>query len=135
MNKMQTHIKIIAWLHIALGGLITLTCLGMGAFFLIIGKAMQQGGSVAHQANSTIGTLSSFNMTGWIILATGLILGIPGIITGIGLLRLTVWGRVLGIVVSILNIIALNPLHLALGVYGLVILCSKETVPLFQRSL
>ena len=130
---METHVKVIAWLHIALGGLITFACLGMGAFFLSIGHAMQQGGSGAHQANDMIGRLSSFELTGWIILATGLFLGVPGIIIGIGLLRLSAWGRILGIVVSIFDIIALHPLHLALGVYGLVILCSKETGPLFQR--
>ena len=44
--------KIIAWLHIALGGLITFACLGMGDFFLFIGHAMQQGGFGANPNQS-----------------------------------------------------------------------------------
>jgi hypothetical protein len=36
--------------------------------------------------------------------------------------------------VSILDLILLNPIHLALGVYGLVILFDRETALLFNRG-
>lgn len=56
---------------------------------------------------------------------------IPGIIAGAGMLKVKPWARILGIVVSIVDIVLLFPVHLLLGVYGLVMLTKGEVRELF----
>lgn len=51
---------------------------------------------------------------------------IPGIVAGIGLLGFRPWGRSVGIIVSTIDILLLDPVHLLLGIYGLVILLKDE---------
>ena len=60
-------------------------------------------------------------------------LSLPGIITGIGLLRLRPWARIAGIVLSILGLMAM-PIGTIVGVYGLWVLFSKDTERLFAAQ-
>ena len=62
-----------------------------------------------------------------------LALSLPGLITGIGLLKFQSWARILGIVLSAINLINI-PFGTILGIYGLWVLLSKETEPLFSGS-
>jgi len=61
------------------------------------------------------------------------LLGIPKIIGGIGLLKGREWGRITILAVSFLSLLNI-PFGTALGIYSVVILLNKETLPLFQRS-
>lgn len=61
-----------------------------------------------------------------------LLLSVPLVITGIGLLRYREWARVLTIILSVINIINV-PVGTALGIYGLWVLLSPETEPLFAQ--
>ena len=62
-----------------------------------------------------------------------LLLSVPSIVAGIGLLRLSPWPRILGIVVSALHLFNI-PIGTALGIYGLWVLLSNETVSLFEPT-
>ena len=142
---MRTHVKVIAWLHIGFGILMTLLLLGTGFVMIFFGQTMQR--DLAHSASSAVprvndAEFASFpltlnygiSQTGWVMIVLTLVVGLPGIIAGIGLLRLNSWSRVFGIVVSVLDILFLNPLHIAMGIYGLVVLCNQETVSLFHHA-
>lgn len=61
------------------------------------------------------------------------IFSLPEVIAGIGLLKKKEWARILALVVSFLNLIAI-PLGTALGIYTLVILFNDETVELFKAK-
>lgn len=61
-----------------------------------------------------------------------LVLGIPGIIAGIGVMQYRSWGRIVMIVLSALDLINV-PLGTALGIYGLWVMLNKETEQLFLR--
>src|SRR5687768_13845452 len=61
-----------------------------------------------------------------------LVLSLPAVIIGIGLLQLRTWARVAGIVISLLNLFNF-PLGTILGVYGLWVLFSKETERMFMK--
>jgi hypothetical protein len=72
--------------------------------------------------------------TGGLLIFVSVVLCALSIAAGVGLLRFAPWGRSLGIAVAILDILAISPITLALGVYGLIILLNRETAELFQHE-
>jgi hypothetical protein len=62
-----------------------------------------------------------------------MLLSLPGLIAGIGLVKFRPWARILGIVISALDLLSV-PFGTALGVYGLWVLLSTETEALFRQS-
>ena len=132
---MRTHVQVLAWLHIAFGILVTLECVAIGLFVLSIGHDFPAMPPSHNPADNFLpADFNPFRLFGLAILKAGLVLGMPGIIMGVGLLRFPPWARIFGIVVSILEIVSFMPLYIALGVYGLVILCNKETAMLFRSA-
>ena len=55
---------------------------------------------------------------------------LPSVIIGIGLLRHRPWARIAGIVISLISLVMI-PFGTIVGAYGLWVLFSKETEPLF----
>jgi hypothetical protein len=62
-----------------------------------------------------------------------LLLSLPGLLAGIGLLQVRPWARTLTIVLSALQILNF-PFGTALGVYGLIILLDKSGEALFRTG-
>ncbi len=124
---MRKHIQILGILSIvwgsfcAVGALIILLVFG-GAIGLIEAAANQDPG--AHIAIPVVGVV------GGAIFLLLMITGVPSIAAGIGLLRMAPWSRILGIVLCALHVFSF-PLGTALGIYGLWVLFSDETVALF----
>jgi hypothetical protein len=73
-----------------------------------------------------MGVIGSF------VLVVLLLLSIPGIIAGAGLLSYRPWSRILTIVLSILDLISI-PFGTALGIYGLWVLFSADGARLFEQ--
>jgi hypothetical protein len=69
---------------------------------------------------------------GAFVLICALVLSLPGIIAGIGLLSFKPWARILTIVVSILDLLNI-PFGTALGVYGLWVLFNDDGARLFEQ--
>jgi hypothetical protein len=59
-----------------------------------------------------------------------LALSLPGIIAGVGLLQFRPWARLLTIILSALNLMNI-PIGTLVGGYGLWVMLSAETEPLF----
>jgi hypothetical protein len=122
---METHVKVLAALQIALGAFCLFGALVLMAVFI--------GGlgavSVSDDPDAAI-ALPIIGITGTLLVAFLLMLSLPGIITGIGLLRFRPWARITGIVLSILGLMAV-PFGTIIGVYGLWVLFSKDTERLF----
>ena len=120
MNPMQQHVKILAWLTMVYSVLLLL----LGIFlFLVIGGAGALSGD--RQAMLVTGAVGTF------LAAFFLVLSLPGIITGVGLLRFRPWARSLGIILGALHLISF-PIGTALGVYALWVLLNAKTLPLFE---
>jgi hypothetical protein len=113
----ESHVKALGLLYILAGGFGGLAGL---VFFLLL-----EGPSTA----ASYGPISGYMITGWMILM--LILTIPGIIVGIGLLNLYRWSRSVATIVAILELLNF-PVGTALGIYALWVLLSPETDPLFS---
>ena len=61
-----------------------------------------------------------------------MLLGIPGIVAGYGLLRGTAWGRILALVVGFLGLVNF-PLGTAIGIYTLWALIQDDAIQAFRR--
>ncbi|HEV2688516.1 MAG TPA: hypothetical protein VGV35_08170 [Bryobacteraceae bacterium] len=114
---MESHVKILGLLYILAGGFGGLA--GLVFFLLMAGPAEA----------AAYGPISGYMISGWMILM--LIVAVPCIIVGIGLMSFQRWARTVGTVVAILELLNF-PLGTALGVYALWILLSPETDPLFS---
>jgi hypothetical protein len=73
-------------------------------------------------------------LTGTALVIFLLMTSLPGVIVGIGLLRLRPWSRIAGIVISIMALIMI-PFGTVVGVYGLWVLFSKDTERLFMTGV
>ncbi|HXH07023.1 MAG TPA: hypothetical protein VNI83_10580 [Vicinamibacterales bacterium] len=119
---MELHVKVLAVLNLVVGGLTAL--LGL-LTFLAMGTVAGLAG-LTHDAAS----FAIIGITGTALGVFFLLLGLPAVAVGWGLLKLRPWARVLGIVVSILSLLYF-PLGTAIGVYGLWVLLTRETERLF----
>jgi len=120
---MQDHVKIIGILWIVFGCLSLIAALLLYLVLFGVSFIPDVG---AQEAD--ILRIVGLAVGGFLAL-----LGIPKIIGGIGLLKGREWGRITILAVSFLSLLNI-PLGTALGIYSIVILLNKETLPLFQRS-
>lgn len=127
---MQTHVKVLAVIYLAVGGL--MLC---GALFLAVGSGVAAGivgaSADAHDAAIAIPILGIAGTALALYLA---LFALPSLITGYGLLYYKPWSRVLGIIVSAVSLINI-PFGTILGVYGLWVLLNKETEGLFKNPV
>lgn len=114
---MEAHVKVLGLLYILAGGFGGLASF---VFFLF----MDGPASAA-----AYGPISGYMITGWMVLM--LLLAIPSIAVGIGLMRFQRWARALATIIAILQLLNF-PLGTALGIYALWILLSAEADPLFS---
>jgi hypothetical protein len=127
---LRDHVKILAVLHIAWSGLM------LGAALIVMVVFGGLAGVVAHLpevADSAEAVVAApfLGMIGFLIMAGLLVFSLPGLIVGFGLYKFQGWGRIAGIVLSVLNLLSL-PFGTALGIYGLWVLLHPETEPLFR---
>ena len=124
---MQTHVKVLGALNIVSGALGLFAALMLMLVFGVSASAVGVSGDPdAALAIPIIG------ITGMALVAFLVILALPGIIIGVGLLRLRPWARIAGIVVSIMSLVMI-PFGTVLGAYGLWVLFSKDTERLFTQ--
>jgi hypothetical protein len=125
---METHVKVLGVLHIVLAafGLLAalVIVLATGTIAGIIGTS---GDPDARTAIPILGLAGG-------ALATFLVLlSVPGLVAGWGLLNLRPWARVLTVVLSVLLLVHV-PFGTVVGIYGLWVLLSKQTEPLFAAN-
>jgi hypothetical protein len=125
---METHVKVLGALQIALGSLSLLAAVVLTVVFA--GGLSALGFSGDPDAQTAIPFVG---LAGTAIVSLLVVVSLPGIITGIGLIRLRPWARILGIVLSVLSLMMV-PFGTVVGIYGLWVLFSKETEKLFDAQ-
>ncbi len=122
---METHVKVLGVLHVAMGALGVIAALGLMVVFSgaagIIGSTGDPDAAIA---------LPIIGITGMALVTFLLTLSLPGIVVGIGLFRFAAWARIGGIVLSIFDLVWF-PFGTIVGVYGLWVLFSKDAERLF----
>jgi hypothetical protein len=125
---MLTHVKVLAVLFIALSALGVLAAL---ILMLVFGVAAGSVG-VSGDPDAAV-ALPIIGMVGSSLVIFLLVVSLPGLITGWGLLKLKPWARIVGIVLCAINLINI-PLGTIVGAYGLWVLLSGETERLFAST-
>ncbi|MBN1560542.1 hypothetical protein JW998_09840 [candidate division KSB1 bacterium] len=119
---MESHIKIVGIINVAFG------VLGLMAaaivFVAVAGGGILSGDPEAITITSIVAVVISGIIT---------IFAIPELITGWGLLKMKSWGRLLGIIIAILDLLKF-PIGTAFGIYALWVLMNEETEKLFKKQ-
>ncbi|MBD0259925.1 MAG: hypothetical protein ICV83_29750 [Cytophagales bacterium] len=120
MESAQTHVKVIAWIHILFGVLYVLgAVLAFTGFFSLPGLVDDNlAGGILNVSGSILGVIL-------------LGLGLPSLIGGIGLLGYHDWARILIIILSVLGLFNI-PLGTFLSIYSLWVLFRGDTRRLFK---
>lgn len=126
---MQTHVKVLGVVYLAVGG-----CMLLGALFLAmtIGGVAGIVGAAADPEEAAI-AIPILGIAGTAAAAFLTIFSLPSLITGYGLLNYRPWARVVGIVLSASSLMFI-PIGTVVGAYGLWVLLSKETERLFNTA-
>lgn len=124
---MGTHLKVLAWINLCFGG--------MG---LLLGLAVMAGASllsgfVEFASQDVSLPAPVIQIAGGVILGVIVLLSLPCLFLGYGLLNLRPWARILGIVLAALNLLNV-PLGTVLSLYAFWILLKPETEALFRTG-
>jgi hypothetical protein len=127
---MQTHVKVLGVIYLAVGGL--MLC---AALFLGLGSGVAAGivGASADPHDAAI-AIPILGIAGTALAAFLALFALPSLITGYGLLQYKPWARIVGIVLSAISLINI-PLGTVVGAYGLWVLLNKETERLFNPTV
>jgi hypothetical protein len=125
---MDTHVKVLGSLQIALGAMTLFGALVLVFVFGGVTSVISASGDP-----DTLEAVSILGITGMALITCLMVLGLPSVIIGIGLIRLRPWARVAGMVISILSLMMI-PFGTIVGVYGLWVLFSKDTERIFSAA-
>jgi len=112
---MKKHIELLGILHLVYAGIALLIAAFAFAVLTTIGFIAQD--SIALHVLTLIAVIIASILT---------VISIPGIVAGIGLLKLRPWSRPLAIIVGCLHLLSF-PFGTALGVYTLWVLLNDES--------
>lgn len=121
----ETHVKIVAWLHIVLSALGLLVTALVLIVFLGIGLVL----ATTDEAEA----MGIFAVIATVVGVFLLLVSVPGLIGGIGLLKQQNWARILVLILSVLQLFNV-PFGTAVGIYSLWALTRDETAALFGES-
>lgn len=119
-KELDQHVKILGWLNVV-----------FGVLYLLIGVC---GGLLFISVIPVSGDPEAIPVFTFIALLLGgfmLVMALPGLLAGVGLLKRRNWGRILAIIVGVLNIPNF-PVGTAIGVYTLYVLLQNEAAAYFQ---
>jgi hypothetical protein len=117
---MKQHVTVVAALQIASGALKILVAII--AFFAIVGGGLISGDVMAMAITGVVGPAVSFFLV---------MLAVPSILGGVGLLKGKAWARILVLVLSVFNLLDF-PLGTMISLYTFWVLLHGETSALFN---
>ncbi len=125
---METHVKVLAWFNLVLGGLgvvlAAVTFAGGSLVPAIIAAAAGEAGFVPASILQIIVT---------VVVGLILVLSLPSLILGFGLYNLRPWAKILGLVLAAIHLFNV-PLGTLISVYAFWVLLNPQTEELFRRS-
>jgi hypothetical protein len=124
---MAQHVKILGILHIVFGGLGVLAAI----FVLLIFGGISAVVGLSDHSSDSLTAIPILGLIGGFVFILVLVLSLPGLIIGIGLMQFKPWARIAGIVLSALDLVSVPPFGTALGIYGLWVLLNRETEQMF----
>ncbi|TDI39766.1 MAG: hypothetical protein E2P02_18215 [Acidobacteria bacterium] len=124
---MKQHVSILGVLYIAFGVLGMVTAVAM---LVLLGGAAGIVSMVSEQEPDAAVAVPILGILAVALFSIIAVLSLPGLVVGIGLVKLKSWARIGGLILSALNLLNF-PFGTALGIYGLWVLLNKETEAAF----
>jgi hypothetical protein len=124
---MESHVRVLGWLNVIFGGL------GVLLSFAILGGIVAVSSIFGIGGEEALLPIHIIAMVGGIVTLFTLLLSLPALLLGYGLLNFRPWARVLGLVLSGLSLFHI-PIGTALSLYSFWVLLKPETAVLFQRG-
>ena len=125
---MTGHVRVLAILQIVYASFALL--LGVVVALLFGGIAAIVG--VSAPLDDSVVAVPILALIGGIGSSVLILLSLPRLLAGIGLLKHRQWGRILTFVVSVLGLLDF-PMGTGLGIYGLWVMLHRNTLPLFEH--
>ena len=119
---MANHVKILGAIYI---GLSTISLLAALFLAMAVGTASAIVGTAADPNDAAV-ALPIIGIAGSALVAFLVVVSLPGLIAGIGLLKMRPWARIVGIIVAVLSLLNI-PLGTIVGIYALWVLFNRET--------
>lgn len=127
---MVPHVKILGWLHVIFG----ILGIAAGVIVMVIFGGIAGIVGATGAPDDRVLAIPILGGIGGIIFLVLVVLSLPSLIAGIGLIQFRPWARIVMIVLSALHLLNI-PFGTALGIYGLWVLLNRETEILFQRPM
>ena len=121
-NQMEKHVTLVAIIYIVFGAIGIL--IGLFLLVVIIFGGLISGDPEAMTITGIVGT----TLCGFFLL-----LSVPKVIGGIGLLKRRGWAKILVLIISILDL-ANIPIGTAIGIYTIWVLLNEKTAQLFTNT-
>lgn len=121
-RQLEQHVTLLGWVHIV--GHAIFLIVGAFVFILLAGIGAASGDFQAARVLVVVATAVGVLMV---------LLALPGLASGYGLLKRRSWGRILAIVVGVLNLPNF-PLGTALGLYTLWVLLQSGADDYFSST-
>jgi hypothetical protein len=118
----EKHVTVVGVLRIGFGILGILAA--MFVFAAVVGGGLISGDQTAIRITGAVGSIVAFFL---------LIMSVPGIIGGIGLLKWKPWARILVLILAVLDLVNI-PIGTAVGIYTIWVLMQDETAQLFASE-
>ena len=124
---MATHVKVIAILFIVFGALGLLGAAFSSVLFGVLATVV----GASHDQGAPLG-VAVLGFTGMALTTFLVVVSIPHLICGWGMLILRPWARILGIILAAISLVRI-PIGTVFGIYALIILFNRETEALFVK--
>lgn len=124
---METHVRILGWLNIFFG------VLGLLAALAILGGSLAVSSILGVSGDEALLPMHIVALIGGAFTVFTLLLSMPALLVGYGLLSFRSWARIVGLVFGAFALLHV-PLGTALGIYTFWVLLKPETEALFRHA-
>ena len=125
-QDLHTHVQILGWLRIIGAGL--MAAIGLGLLLFLAGIGMF--------AAADSGEAAPFWVLSMVALCSGglmVVLALPSLLAGIGLLRRKEWGRILALIVAVFDLFNF-PIGTLIAAYSFYVLLQNSATPYFAGT-
>jgi hypothetical protein len=122
-QDLHLHVQILGWLRIA--GAALMLVIGVFLLIFLAGLGVFSGAASGDAAPCWVLTLVALFVGGLMV-----VLALPGLLAGIGLLRRKEWGRILALIVGVFDLLNF-PIGTLIAVYSFYVLLQSSAAPYF----
>jgi|SRR5208283_328558 len=123
---METHVRILGWLNVGFG------VLGLIAALAILAGSAAVSSIVGLSGDEALLPMHIVALIGGALTIFTLLISLPALLAGYGLLNFRPWARIVGLVFGAFALLHV-PFGTALGIYTFWVLLQPETEALFRR--